>query len=307
MGHVNDAQGSALHARARHLHPITAPLGKGRGRLLLRASALAAAALTALSSAEALAEQFVVVDATYEHTPALADSHYRVTPLSGTPANWRSPIDYASGKAYMHLEVHTKPSATPTRFQACFEATPTYACVDQSPSYTEVGVYDWQTSFSSFWSPPGEMVDWSQGTKKIAIILKDTKNGKPSADNVGSETAKLYSPTKVRMVVTIVAPGSTYVPPAPSVPDDAGAPDAASSGADASASTSGSGPGSSASTGAGGGFAASSGSGSAPDPEPTPSAMGCGCRAAQGSSNEAWIGIIAATGLLGRYRRRRER
>jgi hypothetical protein len=160
-----------------------------------------------------------VVDSTWDHTPDLADSHFRVLPTAATPANWKSPVDYASGFAHVRLEVFTKPTATPTRFQVCFEATPTYACTDQSPDYTTVGVLDWETPFSNFWSPPGETVDWSQGTNKIALILKDTKNGKPSADNVGPDTAALYTPTQVRMVVTIVAPGSTYVPPPPLMMD----------------------------------------------------------------------------------------
>ena len=46
------------------------------------------------------------------------------------------------------------------------------------------------------------MVDWTLGVNKLACILKDTMNGKPSADNVGPETAALYMPTEVRMVVT---------------------------------------------------------------------------------------------------------
>jgi hypothetical protein len=190
---------------------LISSIEKGRiRRALLVAAAVSVASLT---SAVARADQFVVVDSTWEHTPDLADSHYRVTPLGGTPANWKSPVDYASGMAHVHLVVTTKPTDQPTKFQVCFEATPTYACTDQSPTYTTVGVLDWETPFSNFWSPPGESVDWSQGTKKIAIILKDTKNGKPSADNVGADTAALYTPTQVHMVVTIVAPGSTYVPP----------------------------------------------------------------------------------------------
>jgi hypothetical protein len=186
------------------------------GRICRRAGAFfAAVAVVSLGSSAALADQFVVVDSTWDHTPDLADSHYRVLPTAATPADWKSPVDYASGMAHVRLEVFTKPTATPTKFQVCFEATPTYACTDQSPTYTTVGVLDWETPFSNFWSPPGETVDWSLGTTKIALILKDTQNGKPSADNVGADTAALYTPTHVRMVVTIVAPGSTYVPPPP--------------------------------------------------------------------------------------------
>src|SRR5262245_24078917 len=180
-----------------------------------RAAGLGAALVLSLVSSAALADQFVVMDETWVHTPDMPDSHYRVDPSAVTPADWVSPVDYSQGTAWVYLEVHTKPTDQPTKFQVCFEATPTYACTAQSPTYTEVGVYEWATSFSDFWSPPGESVDWTLGVNKLACILKDTMNGKPSADNVGPDTAALYTPTEVRMVVTIVAPGSTYMPPTP--------------------------------------------------------------------------------------------
>ncbi len=175
-----------------------------------------AAFLGALSASTASAGQVVVMDDTWVHAPELSDSHYRVEPMLGTPEDWVSPVDYSQGKVYVYLEVYSKPTAQPTKFQVCFEATPTYACTDQSPTYTEVGVYEWATDFADFWSPPGESVDWTLGVNKIACILKDTMNGKPSADNVGPETAALYMPTEVRMVITLVEPGGVYVPPMPS-------------------------------------------------------------------------------------------
>jgi MYXO-CTERM domain-containing protein len=178
--------------------------------------AVGVALVAALWSGAARAEQIVVLDETWVHGPDMPDSHFRKAPIEGTPTDWTSPIDYSQGTAYVYLEVHSKPTEQPTKFQVCFEATPTYACTDQSPTYTTVGVYEWATPFANFWSPPGEFVDWSLGVNKLACILKDTMNGKPSADNVGAETAALYMPTDVRMVVTIVSPGGEYVPPTPS-------------------------------------------------------------------------------------------
>ncbi|HET6582192.1 MAG TPA: hypothetical protein VFG69_02070 [Nannocystaceae bacterium] len=167
------------------------------------------------TSTAALAEQVVVFDQTWVHTPELPDSHYRLPPDAGTPADWTSPVDYSQGSAWVYLEVHTKPTDQETKFQVCFEATPTYACTAQSPTYTEVGVYEWETPFTGFWSPPGEYVDWTLGVHDIACILKDTMNGKPSADNVGPEVASLYTPTEVRLVVTLVEAGGVYEPPVP--------------------------------------------------------------------------------------------
>ena len=273
-------------------------------RVILVAAALSVASL---ASSTARADQFVVVDSTWEHTPDLADSHYRVPPLAGTPADWKSPVDYASGKAYVHLEVFTKPTDQPTKFQVCFEATPTYACTDQSPTYTTVGVVDWETPFSNFWSPPGESVDWSLGTKKIAIILKDTKNGKPSADNVGADTAALYTPTKVHMVVTIVAPGSTYVPP---MDMDGGPPISTDAGLDGDSGPADAGVEMATSTSASGGpvntddAGADAGAGGSPSSSGG-SEGGCSVAANRDRTEDAgWLALAVAAAFAGRLRRR---
>lgn len=193
-------------------------------------SVAVAAAVLALG-APAAAAQFVVTEVTYQHSATTTtDSHNRVAPSAMTPANWKAPVDYATaGKVHVRLEVFTKPSDAKTRYQICFEATPGYACTDQSPVYTTTGIHDWETSFPSFYQY--DKVDWTKGVKKIALILKDERNGKPAPENVGEATSKLYMPTDLRVTVTVVEPGSTYVPPAPTVPD-AGTPDASTPVAD---------------------------------------------------------------------------
>src|SRR5882672_1570356 len=97
---------------------------------------IAAVLVTAVCTARAAHAEFVVVDATYTHTAqTTTDSHYRVKPPANTPTNWASPIDYASGDAWVRLEVKTKPAGnTPTRFQICFELAVNYACTDQAPT-----------------------------------------------------------------------------------------------------------------------------------------------------------------------------
>ncbi|MFT3712225.1 MAG: hypothetical protein QM817_31660 [Archangium sp.] len=183
-----------------------------------------------MSSAVALADQFVLTEVTYTHSATTTtDSHYRVDPLPGTPSNWVSPIDYSHGTAVVRLQVFTKPTTTATRYQICFEATPSYACTDQAPAYTTPGVYTWTTSFTNFYQY--NQVDWSQGTRRVALILKDTMNVKPAPENVGATVSALYMPTDLRVTVTIVSPGGTYVPPdagfdAGMVVVDAGTPDA---------------------------------------------------------------------------------
>jgi hypothetical protein len=186
---------------------------------------LSVAALS-LTPALCSAAQFVTTEVRYIHSAAsTSDSHLRLAPSGQTPINWRSPVDYtAGGMAHVRLEVFTKPSAAPTRFQICFEANAgSYACTDQAPVYSKPGVYTWATPMPNFYQ--FSTVDWSKGVAKVALILKDDKNVKPAPENVGAATSAMYMPTDLRVTVTIVSPGSTYMPPAD--PQDAGAPDAA--------------------------------------------------------------------------------
>jgi hypothetical protein len=164
-------------------------------------------------AAPARADQVVVTDVTYEHSATTThDSHLIVDAPPETPASLRAPVDYASGTAYVRLEVLTKPSDAPTRYQVCFNASPTYACTDQAPPYTTTGVYTWATPFDRFWQ--GELPDWSRGLgSTISLILKDTMNRKPSPENVGADVSARYMPTRLRVTVTLVSPRSTYVPP----------------------------------------------------------------------------------------------
>jgi MYXO-CTERM domain-containing protein len=186
-----------------------------------------------LVPARAFAAQFVVSEVTYEHSATTTtDSHLRLAPSSSTPANWKAPVDYASaGKVHVRLEVFTKPSAAKTRFQICFEATPSYACTDQSPIYTTTGVYEWATSFPRFYQY--DKVDWTKGVRRVALILKDDMNVKPAPENVGATRAALFMPTKLRVTVTVVEPGSTYVPPSTTADAGADASDATTDASDA--------------------------------------------------------------------------
>jgi hypothetical protein len=182
--------------------------------------------VTVLVSSRTARAEFVVVDVTYTHSAQTTkDSHYRVQPPAGTPSNWKSPIDYSAGDAWVRLEVKTKPAGdTPTRFQICFELAVNYACTDQSPTYTKPGVYTWGTAFSSFYL--GGPVDWSNGIRDTALILKDTNNVKPAPENVGDAVSAHYMPTDLHVTVTLVPKGETYV--APSASSDGGVADAAS-------------------------------------------------------------------------------
>jgi hypothetical protein len=158
------------------------------------------------------AEQVVVADVAYTHSAQTTkDSHYRVKPTPETPANWQSPVSYEKGSVHVRLEVKTKPSATPTRFQICFEMKQNYCCTDQAPVYTKTGVYEWDTDVEKLWRPGP--VDFTKGIVDSALILKDTNNVKPAPENVGEATSALYMPSDVAVTVTLVSSGAVFQPP----------------------------------------------------------------------------------------------
>lgn len=161
--------------------------------------------LIALGATPAKAQQFVVTNLTYTATKDnTTDSHYFAAPLPGTPTDWRSPIDYASGKAYVRLEVISKPSDRKTLYNVCYEGNPTAACMGYSPPYTKPGVVEFSSDLSSIWQYGA--VDWSKGVNRMALILKDENGTKVQGDSA-------FYPTTIHVTITIVAKGATYVPP----------------------------------------------------------------------------------------------
>ncbi len=153
-----------------------------------------------------------MADVAYTHSAQTTkDSHYRVQPTPETPANWQSPVDYTQGSVHVRLQVKTKPSATPTRYQICFEMKQNYCCTDQAPVYTTTGVYEWDTDVEKLWRPGP--VDFTKGIVDSALILKDTNNVKPAPENVGEATSALYMPSDVAVTVTLVSSGAVFQPP----------------------------------------------------------------------------------------------
>ena len=243
----------------------------------------AAVAITVLGLGSlARAEQFVLVDESYTHsTDTTDDSHYYPELPADTPKNWEQPIDYAGGSVHIVLDVKTKPAGdAPTRLQICFEATPSYACTEQSPVYTKAGPVEWDSPFDGFWYE--STVDWAQGIKKSPLILKDDMNNKPAGD-------PKYMPTDLRVQVILVSKGATFVPPP-----------AAGSSAGSGGDTAGSGGVGSGSAGAGGASAGAEAgseavggaSGRTEDP------AGAGGQAAAGEMAAAPSGTAGAAGAV---------
>jgi hypothetical protein len=204
---------------------------------------LGTAAVAAPGTAHA--QQMVAFDVVY--TAELNDGtvkgetfHHLVKPAADQPANWTTPVNYAKGTAYIHLEVMSKPSARPTIITVCFDGDlEGYGCID-TKSYTTVGVHDTTSAMTSTWQYG--KIAWTKKRTEFHLVIKDpalggTQGGKPASD---------FVPSVMRIVLTIVPPGGTYVPPAPLATVDGGVapadaeapaePDAAAVAADAAAS-----------------------------------------------------------------------
>lgn len=162
---------------------------------------LAAAAV----SSTARAEQVVLLDLTYEATAQnTSDSHFQAKPAADTPKDLKAPTNYAGGTAYVRFESLTKPSAAKTLYNICFENPSNYACLPYPDPYTATGVYNFNAQFKDFWQ--NNLVDWAMGISGVQLILKDADGTKVQGD-------AMFYPYKMHVTITLVAPGSTYVPP----------------------------------------------------------------------------------------------
>jgi hypothetical protein len=174
--------------------------------------------LLLLAPGAALAQgQLLVFDVSYEaNSMTTHNAHYDVKPLPDQPANWKSPIDYTAGTAYMHLEVMTKPSDLPTQIDVCFDGDLAgYGCIS-TDLYTTTGVHETVAKLSTMWQ--FDKVAWTKKRTLYQLVIKDKNNVN------GGNPPTAFLPTKVRMVFTIVPPGGTYVPPtAGTMAADAGA------------------------------------------------------------------------------------
>jgi hypothetical protein len=164
-------------------------------------------------------QQLTVVDSTYTATAQNTNgsSEYRMPALPGIPSNLKAPTDYSAGKVYVRYEVLQKPSDRKTVVNVCFQGN-VLTCLPYPPAHTATGVYDFSNPPNSFWQ--FDMFDWTMGIKQVVVVLKDDTFNLVAGD-------PLFYPTKMRITISFVPPGKTYVPPVVDM-DDAGAPTDAS-------------------------------------------------------------------------------
>jgi hypothetical protein len=183
-------------------------------------AALTAGALVSLSPELALAEQFVLFDATFEYTwqdainATPSKSHYYVKETNGLnterPDNWVSPVDYRNGKVHIHLEVLEKPAGGQMQGWAlCYVGNAgSYGC-PYTDYYTDVGVYEKEVDMTNFYND--DTIDWSQGIRQVDLVYTINGSGQGHV-HFFPELQDKTTPTKVRIALVQVSAGATYNP-----------------------------------------------------------------------------------------------
>jgi hypothetical protein len=167
------------------------------------------------SAARADNAQFVLIDAIFTAAANnTMSSEYAVAPLEGAPANWRSPIDYASGKIHVRVQVLEKPSDMKTLCNVCFKESDTLTCMPYPEPYTRPGVYESEPKISSFWQY--DVYDWTKRVERVNVVVKD-ENGRFVQGNPA------FFPTKLHVTVTVIPPGERFVDRDPVSGDDSDA------------------------------------------------------------------------------------
>ncbi len=234
----------------------------------------------------ARAEQFTFFDFTYEATTANThDAHYDVRTGLTQPNSWKTPIDYTAGTIYIEQEVMTKPSKEPTQVDVCF-LTGGYGCLN-TKLYTDTGRNTTTAPVKDFWQFGN--INWNSKIPLVQLIVKDKNNAN------GGRPVTSFMPTKMRIAVTVVSAGATYVPPmgfASAAPADAGAADAGAGEGDAGGTTgTGGTPG-----GSGGAAGSGAGEGTGGAPASTGGTSGSTGGSAGASTGTGGVGTGSGTG-----------
>jgi hypothetical protein len=246
---------------------------------------VAAAGLFAAARPAAAADaQFVAFDEVFtivqKGDGGLEPYHHLIKPGAMEPANWVTPVNLSKGTAYLYVEVMKKPSARKTILTMCFDGDrEAYGCID-TDSYTAVGNFTTMSPMAEggkFWNY--KAIKWTSKRGEYHIVVKDpglggTPGGQPATD---------FTPTTVRLALTVVPPGGTYVPPTGGGSSDAGAPPEA----DAGAGTGGS---------SGNSTGGSSGSGTGGASDSTGTGGSSGSTSSGGSSGSSTGGSSGSTG-----------
>ncbi|HXK17045.1 MAG TPA: hypothetical protein VNG33_04555 [Polyangiaceae bacterium] len=180
---------------------------------------LGASALGVLAR-PARAEQFVLIDATFDYTwddamNAKPDkSHFYVNEKNflntQRPTNWVSPVDYRNGTLHVRTEVFVKPAGDQqVGWTLCYIANVgDYGCADTT-YYKSTGVFDRETKMTDWWQ--NDKITWEQGIKQVDLIYAINDSGSGHITNYPA-LKDLTTPTRVRITMVQVSAGAQFDP-----------------------------------------------------------------------------------------------
>jgi hypothetical protein len=168
----------------------------------------------------ARAEQFVLIDATFDYTwedamnakPSLSHFYVNEKNFLNTqrPKNWLSPVDYRNGTLHVRTEVFKKPPGDQqVGWTLCYIANQgEYGCADTN-YYKAVGVYDRDVKMTDWWQ--NDKIEWDAGIKQVDLIYAINDSGSGHVTNYPA-LKDATTPTRVRITMVQVSAGSTYDP-----------------------------------------------------------------------------------------------
>ena len=163
-----------------------------------------------------------MLDVNYEHTNSDNGGTGGFSFFDGPSSllsNLKSPVDYADGKLYQRINVSSKPSGEPVRYQICLVHNDSLsigpACsTTNTLQFEEPGVYEVSQPLSTF--THFNEIDWTKGIQQVMLILQD-KDGNTLDNRVayaGAEGASVnleaFYPMKVKYSAILVPLGGTF-------------------------------------------------------------------------------------------------
>jgi hypothetical protein len=187
-------------------------------RLVLAALAAALPVLALPETASAVGSQHTLTDATVVHTATVPTK-----PAFNSPANWRSPDNYADGTAYLRLQVTAKASAKPTKAQFCMwrhgAVKHQFETCAPAITFTGPGVYKLNLGKPSSWWKKNGIWDFTKAPDKVRVMLKDVSTGKLLLSRscgvscyTGNDLAA-HTPITFKATVVLVRQGAPFAPP----------------------------------------------------------------------------------------------
>ncbi len=134
-------------------------------------------------------------------------------------SNLKDPVDYVDGKLYQRINVSSKPSGEPVKYQVCLVHNDNLsigpACSTNSTlQFEEPGVYEVSQALSTFSN--FDKIDWTKGIQQVMLILQDKDgntidNRVAFTDNSGAVIdLNAYYPMKVKYSAILVPLGGTF-------------------------------------------------------------------------------------------------